>query len=105
MANEPAIKSIFRKVIKEELVPVDSHFKKIEENLSQIEKHMDGFEQKLIAEFAEFRSEMHILIDPLFKELKRFNEEQNIHAGQHQEIYEKVEKFEKIHPKFTHAAI
>lgn len=102
MANEPAIKSIVRGVVKEELVPVNEHFKKIEESLFQMERHMDKFEQQLIAEFAKFRSEMHTLISPLFGELKKFNEEQTIHAGQHQEMYQKVENLEKIHPHHTH---
>lgn len=81
MTKDPIIKSVVRNVIKEELIPVDNHFRKIEENIARIENHLDSFEQKLLAQFAEFRSEMHTLIDPLFKELKKFNEEQSIQLG------------------------
>lgn len=63
------------------------------------------FEDKFGTEFEKFRSKMYTMVNPLFGQLKKFNEEQTIPAGQHQETYEKIQKLEKIHPKFSHAAI
>lgn len=52
--------------------------------------------------FEEFRSKMVSLIDPLFGQLKKFNEEQNIHEGQHKEEYDDIQSLKKIHPNNKH---
>lgn len=77
----------------------------VEKSMVRLEDRMEKFHEKLLAEFTEFRSTIYNLLDPIAGQLKKFNEEQTIHAGQHQETYEKVEKLEKIYPKFSHAAI
>lgn len=74
----------------------------VEKSMVRLEDRMEKFHEKLLAEFTEFRSTIYNLLDPIAGQLKKFNEEQAIHAGQHQETYEKLEKLEKIHPKFSH---
>lgn len=77
----------------------------VEKSITRLDDSVEKLHDQIHDEFAEFRSKIITLIDPLIGQLKKFNEEQAIHAGQHQETYEKVEKLEKIHPKFSHAAI
>lgn len=66
------------------------------------DESMIKFEDKLIAEFEQFRSKMYTLIDPLVGELKKFNEEQGLHEAQHKEIYDDLDSLKKIHPKGIH---
>ena len=89
----------------------DSHFDSIrisnrvidmEKSLAKFEDSFSRMEDKFEQEFEKFRSKMITVIDPLFGHLKKFNEEQDIHAGQHQEVYEKVEKIQSTHPNFKH---
>ncbi len=84
---------------------VDDFRRDLVHNTVQIDKMSDSFikmEDRFMKEFEEFRSKIFTLIDPLFGQLKKFNEEQTVHEGQHEEIYQDVQKLKQIHPNNTH---
>lgn len=77
----------------------------MEKSIIRLEDKMDKFQQEMEAVFTEFRSKIYNLLDPIAGQLKKFNEEQTIHEGQHEEIYQDVQKLKKIHPGNTHQPV
>ncbi len=74
----------------------------VEKSNARLEDQIEKFHGQFLAEFFEFRSKIYTLLDPIAMQLKKFNEEQDIHSGQHEEIYQDVQKLQKIHPQNQH---
>ncbi len=94
--NESAVKQLLRSVVQEELSPVKNEMQLVKEEMQQIRKDM-----------REYRDEVATMKDEIVGELQTTREESTIHKGQHDrfdDVEQRLEKLEEIHPKGRHAS-
>lgn len=127
MPRENFFRKIVREAVKEEFAPVEDRLLGVEGRLDDLGKTIDDshrellraenflfkmqdslikYEDKMTDSFREFQSMVQGLLDPLMKELLASREEQTIlneRSTKINQIGDRVENLEKIHPGGRHA--
>lgn len=96
--NGNAFKTIVRSVVKEELVIFKVEFK--QELKHELKEEIRGL---FDINYAKYRDDVLTKLDKAIGELKKGNEEQALHSGQHQETNDRLDELESIHPLGKHA--
>lgn len=102
MVKDSIIKSIVREVVREELKTVEAGL------MAKMDRAFSDFRTEIMLAFREMMNELTTMKLEILGELKTVREEQAILNGRSakiNDIEDKMEKLEKIHPGFTHAAI
>ncbi len=115
-SNGTVVKTVVREVVKEELAVFGDKLRKElkEENQSfqkEVKEENRNFRKELREQlrednellFARYRDEVTTKLDEAVGRLKKTQEEQAVHAGQHEEINQRLDALEEIHPHGTHA--
>lgn len=100
------IKKIVREVVKEELKPIKGVLGKVEERMERrffnLESRFGKLEDKVETYFRKFRDEVLTSLDPIMGEIKAVREEQAAHTLNHEDINDRLDTLESIHPAGQH---
>lgn len=106
-ANGNVFKTVVRSVIKDELKPIKEEIEKVEKRLGEklegVEARLnESLDEKIDKSFRQYRDDVLTGLDPLMGEIKAVREEQAAHTLNHEDINDRIDTLEAIHPQGQH---
>lgn len=99
-SNGNVFKAVVRGVVREELGKFEE---RVEKRFDKNEFWLEKLDQKIDTTFRKYRDDVLTKMDEVVGELKTTREEQSAELMLHEELEERVENLESIHPKGKHA--
>ncbi|MBI4067487.1 hypothetical protein HY407_03815 [Candidatus Gottesmanbacteria bacterium] len=94
-------KKIVREVVRDEILPVEKRLN------ARMDIKLEGFKEEIVSEvkglLTKLRSDFAKMKDEIVGELKGMREEFTMHQGQHDEIKDRLDKTDAIHPLGRHS--
>lgn len=102
--NGNVFKTIVRTVVREEVPTiVRKEMKPLGEELrGEFTSFKEEMSEKMENLYTKYRDDVLIKLDAAIGKLKKTDEEQTMHSGQHQDISDRLDGLESIHPRGKH---